>query len=308
MSSKIFNREGLYRTRIGRYYPRYYEKVLETDELIKTENETFDWLFTVIQQSKLNQFIAYADETGISAYEQLFQIPSDPSTETLEQRRFRLLNRVQTLSYFTMNYLREKLDTILGPNNYEITMDYNTYTLYVLSSVKNSFLYNEVGITINKIKPANIVFVNVPMTVKTIGVSSEVYSQKWWWNYIPSKWVVGQKPIISIQDLQKVKGKGVSTLTETLMNYLKEYIAELTTKVLINNSIEVTDFVQKLVTGGYLKIQFKIPNWEETPTITNLKLLDSKGLILSNDTVYIPIKSDSMVEYRIYVNEVLTNE
>ena len=29
------NRYGLYRTRIGRYFPRYYEGILETDELMK---------------------------------------------------------------------------------------------------------------------------------------------------------------------------------------------------------------------------------------------------------------------------------
>lgn len=308
MSSNVLNRQGLYGTRIGRYFPRYYEGVLETDELIKTENKMFDWLFTVIQQAKLNQFIAYADETGIYAYEQLFQIPSDPTTETLEQRRFRLLNRIQTLSYFTMNYLREKMDNIFGAGNYEISMDYNSYTLYISSSASNSFLYTEVATTVNKIKPANIVFVTIPLISRTIGVNSEIYSQKWWWNYIPSKWQVGQKPIMGVQDLQKLKGKAVSSLTEVLMNALKEHIGDISVKVLINNEIEVTNFVQKLVTGGYLRMQFKVPNWEEVGTITNLKILDEEGLILSNDTVYLPVESDSMVEYRINVKEVLENE
>ena len=308
MSSNVLNRQGLYGTRIGRYFPRYYEDILETDELIKTENQMFDWLFTVIQQAKLNQFIAYADETGIYAYEQLFQIPSDPTTETLEQRRFRLLNRIQTLSYFTMNYLREKMDNIFGAGNYEILMDYNSYTLYISSSANNSFLYTEVATTIHKIKPANIVFVNIPLITRTIGVNSEIYSQKWRWNYIPSKWQVGQKPIMGVQDLQKLKGKAVSSLTEVLMNALKEHIGDISVKVLINNKIEVTDFVQKLVTGGYLRMQFKVPNWEQVGTITNLKILDAEGLILSNDTVYLPVESDSMVEYRINVKEVLENE
>ena len=57
-----------------------------------------------------------------------------------------------------------------------------------------------------------------------IGLTNEIYSQKWWWNYIPSKWAVGQKPIISIQTLQKVKGKAVSSLTETLMSAIKQEI------------------------------------------------------------------------------------
>ena len=113
---------------------------------------------------------------------------------------------------------------------------------------------------------------------------------------------------MGVQDLQKLKGKAVSSLTEVLMNALKEHIGDISVKVLINNEIEVTDFVQKLVTGGYLRMQFKVPNWEEVGTITNLKILDEEGLILSNDTVYLPVESDSMVEYRINVKEVLENE
>ena len=124
MNNRIYNRTGLYRTRIGRYFPKYYEGILETDELIKVENDIWNNIYNLIVKAKRNQFIAYADEDGIYAYEQLFQIVSDPTTETLEERRFRLLNRVQTLSYYTMNFLREKLDNLFGADNYEIQMDY----------------------------------------------------------------------------------------------------------------------------------------------------------------------------------------
>lgn len=307
MSNRTVNRRGLYRTRIGRYFPVYYEQILETDELIKTENETLNWLFAVIKQAKLNQFIAYCDERGIYAYEQLFKISSDPENETLEERRFRLLNRVQTLSYFTMNYLRERLDIILGASKYEIEVDYATYTLYIRTSVSSSFLYTEVSTTINNIKPANLVYISIPFITKDVGVNSDVYSQRWWWNYIPTKWVVGEKPIISIQNLIKIKGTAVATLTETLMNALKAYIGTLVTKVLINNTVTQTEFVQKLVTGGYLRIEFKVPTNENITTITNIKLLNNKEQILSNDTVYVPVESDMMIEYRINVKEYLEN-
>ena len=198
------NRYGLYRTRIGRYFPRYYEGILETDELIKVENDIWNNLYLLLNKAKNNQFIAYADEDGIYAYEQLFQIVADPETETLEERRFRLLNRIQTLSYYTMIYLRQKLDSLFGKNNYEIEMDYPNYTLYIKSNASNSFIYKESIATINKIKPANIVFINVPFIPTTIEVGEEIYQQKWWWNYIlGGKWKVGQKPIISVQELAK---------------------------------------------------------------------------------------------------------
>lgn len=303
------NRYGLYRTRIGRYFPRYYEGILETDELIKVENDIWNNLYLLLNKAKNNQFIAYADEDGIYAYEQLFQIVADPETETLEERRFRLLNRIQTLSYYTMIYLRQKLNSLFGENNYEVEMDYLNYTLYVKSNVSNSFIYKESIATINKIKPANIVFINVPFIPTTIEVGEEIYQQKWWWNYIlGGKWRVGQKPFISVQDLSKLKSEEVQSLTPLMLNKLKTFTGEEIKAVLINDTYKITTFVQKIITGGYLRIQYNVENWEQIQLITNIKFLDEDDLILSNNPVYIPISSDTMIEHRINIREVGTND
>ena len=303
------NRYGLYRTRIGRYFPRYYEGILETDELIKVENDIWNNLYLLLNKAKNNQFIAYADEDGIYAYEQLFQIVADPETETLEERRFRLLNRIQTLSYYTMIYLRQKLDSLFGKNNYEIEMDYPNYTLYIKSNASNSFIYKESIATINKIKPANIVFINVPFIPTMIEVGEEIYQQKWWWNYIlGGKWRVGQKPFISVQDLSKLKSEEVQSLTPLMLNKLKTFTGEEIKAVLINDTYKITTFVQKIITGGYLRIQYNVENWEQIQLITNIKFLDEDDLILSNDPVYIPISSDTMIEHRINIREVGTND
>lgn len=303
------NRYGLYRTRIGRYFPHYYEGILETDELIKVENDIWNNLYLLLNKAKNNQFIAYADEDGIYAYEQLFQIVADPETETLEERRFRLLNRIQTLSYYTMIYLRQKLNSLFGENNYEVEMDYLNYTLYVKSNASNSFIYKESIATINKIKPANIVFINVPFIPTTIEVGEEIYQQKWWWNYIlGGKWRVGQKPFISVQDLSKLKSEEVQSLTPLMLNKLKTFTGEEIKAVLINDTYKITTFVQKIITGGYLRIQYNVENWEQIQLITNIKFLDENDLILSNDPVYIPISSDTMIEHRINIREVGTND
>lgn len=303
------NRYGLYRTRIGRYFPRYYEGILETDELIKVENDIWNNLYLLLNKAKNNQFIAYADEDGIYAYEQLFQIVADPETETLEERRFRLLNRIQTLSYYTMIYLRQKLNSLFGENNYEVEMDYLNYTLYVKSNASNSFIYKESIAAINKIKPANIVFINVPFIPTTIEVGEEIYQQKWWWNYIlGGKWRVGQKPFISVQDLSKLKSEEVQSLTPLMLNKLKTFTGEEIKAVLINDTYKITTFVQKIITGGYLRIQYNVENWEQIQLITNIKFLDEDDLILSNDPVYIPISSDTMIEHRINIREVGTND
>lgn len=308
MNNRIYNRTGLYRTRIGRYFPKYYEGILETDELIKVENDIWNNIYNLIVKAKRNQFIAYADEDGIYAYEQLFQIVSDPTTETLEERRFRLLNRVQTLSYYTMNFLREKLDNLFGVDNYEIQMDYLNRTLYVKSNASNYFVYNETIALIHKIRPANMVFVNVPLIPSTVEVGEEIYQQKWWWNYIlGGKWKVGEKPIISVQELAKLKSEEVQSLTPLMLNKLKEFTGETIQAVLINDTYKVTTFVQKIIAGGYLRIQYNIENWKQIKLITNVKFLDSEGFILSNNAVYIPVASDTMIEHRINIREVTSN-
>ena len=163
--------------------------------------------------------------------------------------------------------------------------------------------------TINKIKPANIVFINVPFIPTTIEVSEEIYQQKWWWNYIlGGKWRVGQKPFISVQDLSKLKSEEVQSLTPLMLNKLKTFTGEEIKAVLINDTYKITTFVQKIITGGYLRIQYNVENWEQIQLITNIKFLDENDLILSNDPVYIPISSDTMIEHRINIREVGTND
>ena len=96
-------------------------------------------------------------------------------------------------------------------------------------------------------------------------------------------------------------------MTPLMLNKLKEFTAETIQAVLINDTYKVTTFVQKIITGGYLRIQYNIENWEQIKLITNIKFLDGEDLILSNDPVYIPIASDTMIEHRINIREVGTN-
>ena len=153
------------------------------------------------------------------------------------------------------------------------------------------------------------VFINVPFIPTTIEVGEEIYQQKWWWNYIlGGKWRVGQKPFISVQDLSKLKSEEVQSLTPLMLNKLKTFTGEEIKAVLINDTYKITTFVQKIITGGYLRIQYNVENWEQIQLITNIKFLDEDDLILSNDPVYIPISSDTMIEHRINIREVGTND
>ena len=101
---------------------------------------------------------------------------------------------------------------------------------------------------------------------------------------------------------------------KNLSNIVSKFLIEGTVREitplgagLINDTYKVTTFVQKIITGGYLRIQYNIKNWEQIKLITNIKFLDAKGFILSNNAVYIPVASDTMIEHRINIREVTSN-
>ena len=67
------------------------------------------------------------------------------------------------------------------------------------------------------------------------------------------------------------------------------------------------DFIKDFKGTFEEAIEYYSENWEEIKLITNIKFLDGEDLILSNDPVYIPIASDTMIEHRINIREVGTN-
>ena len=123
--------------KMKRYFPRFYDGYVEIDAIIDTEDKAFEEIGVNFRRAINNQFIKLADETGISAYEVLFDVIADPSTETLEERRDRLLNRVSVIPYYTTIFLRNRLDSLIGAGLYNLIIDYDNYTLYLESAAKN---------------------------------------------------------------------------------------------------------------------------------------------------------------------------
>lgn len=142
---------------ISKYYPLIYKEVKETDEIIKVENEDFNLIEENLNSCIDNQFIMTSDDRGISHRESSLGILPDREVETIEFRRQRLLNRLTTKPPFTMIYLRERLDELLGVGQYKIIMDYNKYTLYIRFVQKDRSYQNEIMYLLNLIKPANII-------------------------------------------------------------------------------------------------------------------------------------------------------
>ena len=95
-------------------------------------------------------------------WEQIFDIVPNLDTESLGFRRVRVLNRVSTRPPFTLGFLYQKLDELIGAGAWTVRVDYPNYTIYIESSAENQQYAAEVAYTINRTKPAHIVYVNTP--------------------------------------------------------------------------------------------------------------------------------------------------
>lgn len=157
--------------RIADYQPSYYENVKEFKLLANIEDELFEILEKELTQTHANNFVMTANEKAIRIYEDALKIKADPSTETLEFRRWRILNRFQMRSPYTLRFLKERLDAILGAENYSLTMEYDEYTLYLEIVYKDSDRIKETNTMIRQMKPANIRYIMIPVVLEKLLLS-----------------------------------------------------------------------------------------------------------------------------------------
>lgn len=134
----------------------YYDDPLEAKYIRQALQRLLDGFFYELERLKINQYILTADELGIAQLEKQFDIIPDLSTEDLAFRRQRLLNRNTTKPPFTLEYLEDKLAELITDGSHKVVMDYPKYALDVEIGLDNAQLYNEIALTVDTIKPANI--------------------------------------------------------------------------------------------------------------------------------------------------------
>ena len=94
--------------------PPWYREILDYQEICQTEKVQFDALAAEITGVADNFFFQTMDEGAVSMWEQIFDIVPNLDTEILGFRRLRVLNRVSTRPPFTLGFLYQKLDELIG--------------------------------------------------------------------------------------------------------------------------------------------------------------------------------------------------
>lgn len=283
------------------YLPDWFRNILDYQQICKSESDKFELLAEEMNEIADNFFFQTMDESAVSMWEKIFNIVPNLTTDTLEFRRTRVLNRISMQPPFTLAFLYKKLDELIGPGKWKVTMDYPNYTLYIESSVENQQFATEVSFTIGKIKPAHIVYINKPYVVTGITLDESVALSEEVWNYKLSSWGLGINPFASNNTLEVVVMPGSGSIQDIFLNKTAAEIIGIVSKARINGSIVISD-LSKSAQDNKAVISYSVES-SQTGTVTKIELLDASDNVLTVSPVYVPITDETMFTHNIPVEE-----
>lgn len=124
--------------------------------ICQTQNKEFVFLLDKINDCLKDRFLHELTLNGIKRWEKIMKI-TPKTSETLEDRRFRIINRYLNKLPYTMTSLKQILNTLCGENGYTIDYDIDTFTLKIRLNLTVKNQLDEVKRTLKHIVPTNIV-------------------------------------------------------------------------------------------------------------------------------------------------------
>lgn len=285
------------------YFPTIYNDILEVDTLVKIENDLFENLNNEFDKAIKNEYVITADKETLKRYETLLRIV-DGDDKELNFRRQRILNRLAMNMPFTLRALKQKLDELIGKENYNIFVNPGKFTLYIESKILNQTWFNETYITINKMKPANIVFINKPFIDEKILANEEVTLAQREYNYrLGSKWRLGTLPFKSLHEKGAIKLKENKSIQKYFLDELKGFALSKIGYVKLNNVKVINDFITKDIVNGKLTLEYTVLSSFGLNEITKVDVYTSDNQLLTSIDLYVPIIEDIELKHIISIEE-----
>ncbi|CEP40978.1 putative phage tail protein [Paraclostridium sordellii] len=288
---------------IKNYFPTLYNNILEIDTLVKIENDLFENLNTEFEKAIKNEYVITADKETIKKYEILLRI-NDGDNKELSFRRQRILNRLAMNMPFTLRALKQKLDELIGKGNYNIFVDPGKFTLYIESKILNQTWFNETYITINKMKPANIVFINKPFIDEKILANEELMLAQREYNYrLGSTWRLGTLPFKSLHEKGAIKLKQNNSIQKYFLDELKGFALSKIGYVKLNNVKVINEFITKDIVNEKLTLEYAVLHSFGLDEITKVDVYTSDNKLLTSIDLYVPIIEDIELKHVINIEE-----
>lgn len=279
-------------TQICKYYPPWFRRILDFQALCQTEKAELDAMAEAMDQIHKNLFVQTMDEGTTAQWEAILRILPTPE-ETLEFRRLRVQNRLSLRPPFTLIFLREKLDLLFGPGNYEVEVDYPNYTLYIEAPAAQQAYFAEVSALLNIVKPCHIVYIPRPRLRAGLLLSEQISRGQMLYNYILGSWRLGEKPFVTYEEQEVLKLETTPSVTQALLNQTAAFVASDVALVRVNGSILITALTRSTA-GNVGSVSYPVRR-EQTEEITLSELLDKDGNVLSSSPVVVPVLEETIV-------------
>ena len=281
--------------------PDWYAQILDYQELCLAEQPSFDAVADEIIAVADNFFFQTMDVDAVSQWERVFDIVADPTTETLEFRRVRVLNRISTKPPYTLAFLYQKLDELIGPGQWTVNVDYPNYTLYIESSAQDQSYATEVAFTINRIKPAHIVYVNTPQIQREVLANETSERTQRTYNYNLGGWGLGLLPFADETSLGVIKTPQTKSIQQAMLDDITSYLSQNIGSIRLNGTVTISD-ISKTPTGSQLEISCSVSS-SQAEAVTSAELLKTDGTVWDSASVYVPVNQGTVLKYIINVLE-----
>ena len=139
------------------YLPDVLRVVKEMRAIMDAETPEVQVLWAACEDCMNDQFIAEATENGVARREKMLEIVP-PATDTLDDRKLRLLSRYNENIPYTRKSLETVLESLCGAGGYELHITTAAFTVNVRVALPVKKQEAIIGETLERILPYNMVF------------------------------------------------------------------------------------------------------------------------------------------------------
>ncbi len=93
-------------------------------------------------------------------------------------------------------------------------------------------------------------------------------------------------------------------ITDRFLGSVAGFVNTSIAKVVLNQTYEITTFDVKEVQGNVVMIEYMVPA-ASVDLVTLIQLKDEAGALITENTVYVPVPSDTIIRQPITVKELV---
>lgn len=291
------------------HLPPWYREVLDYQQMCQTEEQQFALLAEEINRVADNFFLQTMDLGTVQLWENVFHITANPSTESLQFRRERIINRISMRPPYTLGFLYQMLDRLIGEGQWTVEVDYPNYALYIEAGAEGQSYWQELTYTVNHIKPAHITYISRPLLRTGMLLNERIESVRYEWNYhMDGTWALGAEPFADEIGLEVLKTPNIQSIQPELINDVANFASGDVAYARLNGSVLVGTLTKTVTPsaapGGAaaLTVTYNVTP-AMTDAITSVELMDSSGNALTRMSVYVPVTETVNLRHTILVQE-----